>query len=454
MSEFKLTQRPGSANWYIRGTDSTGREIFRSTKTKDEATAKALLVKFQARVLTESVHGKVATTTFDEAARAYLKDGGDGTYIIRENKEGVQSGLLPHFGDRLLTSITQDDLDKAAVALCKPGSGRETLIRNVYTPFIAIWNFASSEVRKMAVPKKWQRPRKPKGTNVVRFKDKRGGTRPVDYVRAATFVSAMSPAPAMVMTTLFYTGLRPIELFALEATDIDVKQRWGVVQSSKTGEPRGFPLHWFLCEWLGALVDRGGVLFRTPRGKPYERVVKPDDEDGAGGGLKSAIQGARRRSGILDISPYTARHTVSTGLVVAGVHPHIKDQILGHAVDDMSRRYTYVPQVPLIEAIDKLPVPDAWRGLPWLADPLAFGGVLPRPSTGGREQEIVALRVGGMSLKQVGHATGISEGSVFAVLRDAGMTGTNAAKGRRRKLDGVAQNGDSSAEQTANKLHG
>ena len=55
------------------------------------------------------------------------------------------------------------------------------------------------------------------------------------------------------------------------------------------------------------------------------------------------------------MAPYTARHTVSTQLVVEGVHPHKKDQILGHAADDMSRHYTQVPQAPLIEAINKLP---------------------------------------------------------------------------------------------------
>jgi hypothetical protein len=71
------------------------------------------------------------------------------------------------------------------------------------------------------------------------------------------------------------------------------------------------------------------------------------------------------------VSPYTGRHSCSTELVVAGVHSHIKDQILGHAVDSMSRHYTNVPQAPLIEAINKLPVPEAWRALPWWEDPLA-----------------------------------------------------------------------------------
>ena len=78
----------------------------------------------------------------------------------------------------------------------------------------------------------------------------------------------------------------------------------------------------------------------------------------------------------MDVSPYTARHTVSTGLVVAGVHPHIKDQILGHAADDMSRHYTNVPQAPLIEAINKLPVPAAWRAIEWTRAPADWCGKL------------------------------------------------------------------------------
>jgi integrase/recombinase XerD len=47
-------------------------------------------------------------------------------------------------------------------------------------------------------------------------KKARAGTKPVAYAHAAKFVLAMSPAPAMLMTTFFYTGMRPIELFTLE----------------------------------------------------------------------------------------------------------------------------------------------------------------------------------------------------------------------------------------------
>ena len=142
----------------------------------------------------------------------------------------------------------------------------------------------------------------------------------------------------MVMTCLFYTGMRPIEVFALDCNWVNVEGRWISLPASKTGEPRGIPIHEFIAPMLSALKKRGGTMFRTPRGGAYpvtERIS---------GQMKTAMMHARKRTGIMGLSPYTARHTVSTQLVVNGVHPHIKDQILGHAVTDMSRHYTHVPQ--------------------------------------------------------------------------------------------------------------
>ena len=133
-------------------------------------------------------------------------------------------------------------------------------------------------------------PKKPKGTTVVRLKKPvRAGTKPVSYERAAQFVLEMSPANAMVMTGLFYTGMRPIELFVMEDYQINIEGRWITLDESKTGEPRGVPLHELLVPLFTGLCKRGGFLFRTPRGKPYE----PKEDEG--GQMKTAINGARRR---------------------------------------------------------------------------------------------------------------------------------------------------------------
>lgn len=342
--------------WYIRGA-VCGTHVYRSTKLTDQKLAAALMARTSREIEHAHALGVDVTKTFSDACDAYLASDGSPRFL---------APLRKHFGKLRLKDISQLELDAAARRLY-PTARRETLNRQVYTPFIAVWNFAAEN--DWARPRKWRRPRRPRGATAI-VGTTRAGTAPVDYERAAKFVAAMSPAPGMLLTALFYTGLRPIEAFALKGSDVDVAGRWLVVRNSKTGEPRGVPLHLFLCEWLGPLVDRAksdrGTIFRTPRRKSYTAVQT------GGGGLKSAIHGARRRSGIKDVSLYTARHTCSTGLVIAGVHPHIKDQILGHAADDMSRHYTNVPQAPLIEAIDKLPVPALWRDLPWWQDPLAW----------------------------------------------------------------------------------
>lgn len=339
--------------WYIRGT-VRGIKVYTSTRVATKAVADEIRIETEHRLLQQSIYGKEAAATFGEATDAYLAWGGSGRFL---------DPLIERFRSTKLRDIEQAHLDAIAEELL-PNGLPQTMNRQVYTPFIAVWNYAAKI--ELAKTRSWLRPRKPKGTNVVRIRSQRSGQSPVDYERAAKFVAAMSPAPAMLMTFLFYTGLRPIEAFALAAEDIDVAKRWLVVRRSKTGEPRGVPVHSFLCEWLGPLVERGGILFRGPRGEPYKEVQE------GGGGLKTAVNGARKRSGIKDVSPYTGRHTVSTQLVVNGIHPHIKDQILGHAADSMSRHYTNVPQAPLIDAIDTLPVPDSWRKLPWVAAPLEW----------------------------------------------------------------------------------
>ncbi|WP_245423662.1 tyrosine-type recombinase/integrase [Rhizobium subbaraonis] len=312
------------------------------------------------------MHGRKATVTFEEATEAYLAAGGSDRFLIKISKTGKMSGIAAHFRGKFLKDLGQSDLDAAARILF-PSASPETRNRQCYTPFIAVWNHAVAS--QWAEPRQWKRPRKPKGTNVAVLKRPRAGSKPTSYERAAQFVSAMSPASAQIMTALFYTGMRPIEIFTLDASDVNIAGRWITLDRSKTGEPRGVPMHEFLVPLFEALIKRGGILFRTHKGVPYP----PTDE--FGGQMSSAIEGARARlkkRGIVidDISAYTARHTVSTQLVINDVHPYKKDQILGHAADDMSRHYTHVPQQPLIDAINTLPVPAAWQVMHWWEDPV------------------------------------------------------------------------------------
>lgn len=368
---LKLVQRKGSDNWYIRGT-VRGQSLFESAGTSDRRKAEEVRAKTEARLLDETIHGKKHTATFAEAAYGFIAAGGSRRFLYEQKPDGKECGVAVHLGEYKLAEITQEILDRLAAKLY-PNAQPETRLRQFYTPFRAVWNFAATE--GWADVRKWRLPKKPKGTNVVRIKKERSGSAPTSYEHAAKFVAAMSPAPAMVMTALFFTGMRPIELFALQADDVNVKNRWLVVRKSKTGEPRGVPMHEFLVPLFESLLKRNslaedGRIFRAPRGEPYP--IKENE----GGQLKTAINGARLRSKIKDVSPYTGRHTVSTQLVVNGVHPYVKDQILGHAADDMSRHYTNIPQQPLIDAINTIVVTDGWKAMEWLEDPLGWSAKL------------------------------------------------------------------------------
>jgi integrase/recombinase XerD len=365
-------ERP-NGYWYLRGT-VRGQSIYESTRTRDEKVAEAAREAREDELIENSIRGIKSTVKFEAAAASYVREGGPAQYLLEVKSDGKPRGLVEHFKGQKLRDIGQSELDAAARALF-PKASPATRNRHVYTPFIAVWNHAVSN--KWADEHKWRRPRQRKGTRVSTG-PVRAGTLPVSYERAWEFVRAMSPAAACVMTALFYTGMRPIELFSLIAEDVSADDRWITLPSSKTDEPRGIPMHEVLVPMMTALAGRGGRLFRTHKDHPY-----PLKEDG-GGQIKGAIAGARGRTKIMGISPYTARHTVSTQLVIEGVHPHIKDQILGHAVTSMSRSYTHVPQPEMIEAINKLPVIEAWRDAPWMADPIAWQRRLVRFENNGK----------------------------------------------------------------------
>jgi integrase/recombinase XerD len=187
----KLEKR-GSV-WYLRGS-VRGIKVHKSTKVTDEQSADDIRIITEHRLLQESIFGKAAVKTFAEAAASYLQSGGSNRFL---------APITEAFSKFRLRDIQQNDLDAAGTKIY-PTASPETRNRQCYTPFIAVWNHAVKN--GWADVRAWSRPKKPKGTNVVRLKSRRSGQAPVDYERAAEFVAAMSPAPAMVMTFLFTQG--------------------------------------------------------------------------------------------------------------------------------------------------------------------------------------------------------------------------------------------------------
>lgn len=370
----------GNKTYYLRGTVKGHPRVFQSTGTANKEKAEEERIRLEGTLIDARIHGKRATVPFQAAAEHYRKQGGSPRFLGEYNERtGKWSGLIGHFWDRNINAVLQGDLDDAAIILY-PNGNYQTRNRQCHSVFIAVYNKAQD--KGWCEPRAWKRPRKNKGTLQGRGKNKpqqkkRAGTTATTYPRAWEFVSKMSPAPAMLMTTFFYTGMRPIELFTLEDNQVDVAERWITLPESKSGEPRGIPMHRVLVPLFTGLKQRGGILFRTRGGEPYT-VGEADDVERVSGQIKTAITGARQRSGITDIAPYTGRHTVQSWLLMNGTQQTFIDDIVGHARDDgdVRRRYIHLPQRHLIAEIDKLPVIEAWADAPWMHDPLAWAGKL------------------------------------------------------------------------------
>lgn len=347
---LKLKKRKGSPYWYLRGTVQ-GQPIYEPTgiphagRERPQPNAEAYRLKKEKELEDFAVHGRSYSATFKEAAETYLQAGGSPRFLER---------IVEKIGDDYLKDMNQSYIDKIAREIY-PNCTPESLNRQFYTPFIAVWRNASRGQNPLCQVVLWARPK----MSPTRARARK----PEDYKKVVTFLNGTPLHAAKIAFFLFWTGCRPIEALTLECENVYPDKAWAVLMDTKTGIPRGIPLHKCLIPMLREEIKKGGKVFRNKFGEPYAdgrkfnkagRIITQ-----GGGQFGTAIEMGRRKSKITTITPYTARHTVSTYLVwPGGVHTYIKDEILGHAPEsEMSAHYVHLPRQPLIRAINKLPDP-------------------------------------------------------------------------------------------------
>ncbi|MDN5215553.1 tyrosine-type recombinase/integrase [Fulvivirgaceae bacterium BMA12] len=360
-NELKIFKKTNSPNWYIRGTIH-GEEIYESTGIPHKGLKKpSKLTKDYRDKRLENlreayVYGKSASATFLDAALNYLQAGGSPRFL-GEIKDGKWTGLIGKIGTTRIRDIDQEYLNSMAIEMyghCTP----ETQNRQFWTPFIAIWKHNTKGQNPLCPLVEWQRPK--------RKKSKFRSRKPVSYNEAITFINTLSYPAAKVMFFLFWTGCRPLEAFDLETSNLYPENEWIALDETKTDMPRGIPMHKCLSPLLSFLKQSEGDVFLNMNGKRYPSGRKLNKSgriiEHSGGQIATPINCAKKKTGIR-ITPYVARHTVSSYLIwPGGVSEMIKDEILGHSSEnEMSRHYTHLPRKPLIDAINQLPYPTGLR---------------------------------------------------------------------------------------------
>jgi integrase len=327
---LELKRRPKSPYWIIRGTLRRIR-VEESTGTGDRRAAEEILIKREAEILEQSIHGRRATATFAAAALSYLEQGGSKRFT---------APVIRHFGTTPLARIDQDALDQGAKKLY-PNASPSTRNRQFYAIASAILHHAAK--RRWCPPPIIERPSTPPGR-----------IRALTIDEADSLITACSDHLRPLVIFMLYTGARTGEALWLDWRDVDLTRAHVQFPKTKNGDARGVGLHPRAIAALANLKGRDGEVFRRPDGKPYSRPRNADDTS-AGTRIKTAFKAACRRAGIVDFHPHDCRHTWATwhyqlnrdigGLMKLG----------GWKSERMAMRYAHVNVGELQHTIDNLP---------------------------------------------------------------------------------------------------
>jgi integrase len=327
---LRLVQRPKSPYWIIRGTLRRIR-VEESTGTSDRRAAEEILIKREAEILEQSIHGRRATATFAAAALSYLEQGGSKRFT---------APVIRHFGILPLARVDQDALDQGAKKVY-PNASPSTRNRQFYAIASSILHHAAK--RGWCPPPIIERPPTPPGR--IRW---------LKIDEADSLITACSDHLRPLVIFMLYTGARTGEALWLDWRDVDLNRAHVQFPKTKNGDARGVGLHPRAVAALANLKGRTSEVFRRPDGKPYSRPRNANDTS-AGTRIKTAFKAACRRAGIVDFHPHDCRHTWATwhyqenrdigGLMKLG----------GWKSERMVMRYAHVNVGELQHTINKLP---------------------------------------------------------------------------------------------------
>ena len=246
---LKLVKRSDRPHFAIRGT-YLGRYVNRSARTGKRAVALKVLKQVE-RQIESGEFSERDEPTFASAALAYMKAGGERTYLKR---------LLEHFGDTPLSRIGQHEIDRAADSLY-PTSSPATRNRQCYTPISAI-------LRRAGIHGVLRRPRGGYGNKQTAW------LWPEQAEAIFAEAEKLNPEFATLLIVLCYTGMRLSEALGLTWNDVRLEDGFAYVPDTKNDDPRAVFLPPVAVAALGNLEKCRPHVFRFAKGGHLYSLLK------------------------------------------------------------------------------------------------------------------------------------------------------------------------------------
>jgi integrase len=283
------------------------------------------------------------------------------TYADRKLKVGH---LVDYFGDRLLRSITPEDVaafraqrvcySRMTCAGCQtvfgravcPSCGRKRLdspgpasiqtVNHDHTALVHMLNVAKSPRFKLLLDNPASQVEKPDPKN-----ERDRIASPEEW---AKLTSMAAPHLLRFLTIAYAVGPRKGEMLKLEWPDVDMRRREFTLRKTKNGETRVIPMTPDVFDIFVELHKERrldtplvflykGKLWKSPR---------------------TAFAAACRRAGVTGLRLHDLRHCAATNLRRAGVDTTTAMKIIGHKSEQMHRRYNTIQTDDLHEAAAKL----------------------------------------------------------------------------------------------------
>lgn len=325
---------PGSAIWWIRYADSTGRIRREKAGTKSAALTlyrKRKTEALQRKKLPESLRAPMVS--FAEIARDALQYSRV-TKVPAAYRADVwhTETLLRWFRERTASEITPQEIERRLSELAD--EGRKPATVNRYRALLSlVYSLANRNGKVSVNPARLVRLRKENNAR-VRFLDDQEETNLRAKIREAF------PNREPEFDLALHTGMRLSEQYRLAWGDVDLKRGMLTIPRSKHGEKRFIPLNSAArraLEIFGRSANASGLVcspLAGPERRWFAEVVK--------------------LAGLANFHWHDLRHTFASRLVMAGVDLRTVQELMGHKAIAMTVRYSHLAPAHQREAVERL----------------------------------------------------------------------------------------------------
>jgi integrase len=340
-------KQPGSAIYWVRYADATGRI------RREKAGTKGMANKLYLKRKMEALQGEKLPETIRRKAVLFRELIEDAVVYAREHhrtdrkRDYRADTLIDLLGARPANSITPQEIDRQ---LSRTAREREwaPASYNRFKAFVSLAFRLGIENSKLTVnPARFVRRRREDNAR-VRWLTADEETK----LRAAINLDYPNEEPAFDLA--LHTGMRQSEQYRLTWDCVDLERRQVTIPRTKRRGIRYVPLD---NTGLAALVT-----LRSRSDGPGPVMVSAESGHGyrSGHALKTPkewFNAACETAGIADFTWHCLRHTFASRLVMAGVDLRTVQELMGHKTIAMTCRYSHLAPKHQQDAISRL---DGW----------------------------------------------------------------------------------------------